>query len=65
MRLRDLQRSDRAPLEAILRATHVFQDHEIAIALELIDADRALGYCFFVAELEGRVACYACYGETP
>jgi ribosomal protein S18 acetylase RimI-like enzyme len=65
MRLRDLQRSDRAALETILRATNVFQDHEIAIAMELIDADRALGYCFFVAEVEGRVAGYACYGETP
>jgi ribosomal protein S18 acetylase RimI-like enzyme len=63
--VRDLRASDRAPLEAILRATNVFQEHEIAIALELIDAPSTAGYRFFVAEVGGMVAGYACFGETP
>lgn len=63
--LRELRASDRAPLEAILRSTNVFHEHEIAIALELIDADPGQGYRFFVADVDGRVAGYACYGRTP
>lgn len=63
--LRPLRASDRAPLVAILQATQVFQPHEIDIALELIDADPKLGYRFFVAEVEGVVAGYSCYGSTP
>lgn len=63
--LRPLLATDRAPLEAILRATRVFGDHEIVVALELIDAKPELDYRFFVAEVEGQVAGYSCYGATP
>lgn len=63
--LRPLRASDRAPLESILRATGVFQEYEIEIAMELIDARPDSGYRFFVAETEGVVAGYACFGRTP
>lgn len=63
--LRDKRASDRAPLEAILRATNVFAEHEIDIALELIDADPKVGYQFVVAESAGKVAGYVCFGATP
>lgn len=63
--LRDLRASDRAPLESILRATNVFGEHEIEIALELIDADPKSGYQFIVAEIDSQVAGYACFGATP
>lgn len=63
--LRDKRASDRAPLAEILRATNVFAEHEIDVALELIDADPKVGYQFIVAEVEGRVAGYACFGATP
>jgi len=43
----------------------VFQPYEIDVALELIDAKPESGYCFVVAEIEGRVAGYACFGRTP
>jgi ribosomal protein S18 acetylase RimI-like enzyme len=43
----------------------VFQPYEIDVALELIDAPAESGYRFFVAELDGRVAGYACFGATP
>jgi ribosomal protein S18 acetylase RimI-like enzyme len=63
--LRPLRATDRAPLEAILRATQVFQPYEIDVALELIDAKPDLGYRFFVAEVDGIVAGYVCFGRTP
>lgn len=63
--LREKRASDRAPLEAILRSTHVFAEHEIDVALELIDADPKVGYQFVVAEVTGRVAGYASFGATP
>jgi D-alanine-D-alanine ligase len=63
--LRALRPGDRAPLERILHASAVFSTAEIAVALELIDADPALGYQFVVAELGGAVVGYACFGSTP
>jgi ribosomal protein S18 acetylase RimI-like enzyme len=54
IRLRPLARSDRAPIEAILRATRVFNEAEIAIALELVDAPESAGYKFVVAEIGRR-----------
>lgn len=80
VRLRDLRASDRPELERILRATAAFPDHEVAVALELIDhalaaargaARRADDYCFAVAEhdggsdVPGRVVGYACWGRNP
>jgi len=43
----------------------VFREDEIAVALELVDADASQGYRFVVAEVEGEVAGYACFGATP
>lgn len=63
--LRPLARSDRSAIESILRATGVFNDAEIAVALELVDAPSEVGYRFLVAECDGRVAGYACFGATP
>jgi ribosomal protein S18 acetylase RimI-like enzyme len=48
-----------------LRATGVFAEHEIDIALELIDADPKVGYQFIVAEVGDKVAGYVCFGATP
>jgi ribosomal protein S18 acetylase RimI-like enzyme len=64
-RLRPLAPADRAPIERLLRATGAFREDEIAVALELVDADASEGYRFVVAEVEGAVAGYACFGETP
>lgn len=43
----------------------MFQPYEVDVALELIDAPASSGYCFVVAELDARVAGYACFGRTP
>jgi ribosomal protein S18 acetylase RimI-like enzyme len=56
---------DRAAIERILRATGAFREDEVAVALELVDADASEGYRFVVAEVEGEVQGYACFGATP
>lgn len=49
-----------------MRASGVFNEAEMAIAIELVDAPESAGYRFIVAETESaRVAGYACYGATP
>jgi ribosomal protein S18 acetylase RimI-like enzyme len=54
---------------AILTSTPEFLPREVTIAEELIDAyltdQAASGYNIMVAEADGEVAGYICYGETP
>jgi len=65
----DLRREDRAPLEAMLRATGFFNVAEIEVALELVDDRLANGershYRFLVLEDGGEVKGYACWGPIP
>jgi ribosomal protein S18 acetylase RimI-like enzyme len=63
--LRPLRRADRAAIERIVRATGAFREDEVAVALELVDADPSEGYRFVVAESEGEIDGYACFGATP
>jgi len=65
VRLRDLTSTDRSPIERILRATAAFTDAEVLVALELVDERPEVGYRFVVADVEGTVVGYACFGETP
>lgn len=66
---RGLDPADREPVEALIRATGFFNPEEIEIALELVDDRLAEGdaspYRFLVAESDGRVAGYACWGPIP
>jgi ribosomal protein S18 acetylase RimI-like enzyme len=68
-RLRPLRASDRAPLERLIRGTGAFLEDEVGIALELIDlgldAGKDHGYRFLVAEMDGDVVGYCCWGRTP
>jgi len=67
--LRDLRAEDKAPIERILRATRVFYDDEVAVALELADSaltrPRQTDYIFLCADAGGQLAGYACYGPIP
>jgi ribosomal protein S18 acetylase RimI-like enzyme len=67
--LRELRAEDRAPIGAILKATGVFHDEEIQVALELFDIALTRpgqsDYIFLCAEEGGRLAGYACYGPVP
>lgn len=66
---RELTAADRESLEAVIRGTGFFNPEEIAVAVELIDDRLSLGeeshYRFLVAEADGGVAGYACWGPIP
>jgi len=53
----------------ILRATPEFLPHEVIIAEELIDSflkdGKKSGYTIEVAEFDGRVVGYVCWGDAP
>lgn len=60
------QASDREELPALLRSTGFFYEHEITVALELVDDRLAKGdrsdYQFILADVAGRLAGYICFG---
>ena len=66
---RSLASEDRTPLEKLIRETSFFNPEEIEVALELIDDRLSQGneshYRFLVAETDGEVAGYACWGPIP
>ena len=66
---RGLNPADREPIEALIRATAFFNPEEVEVALELVDDRLANGeashYRFLVAESDGQVAGYACWGPIP
>ena len=67
--IRPLARGDREPLRELLRATGVFTDEEVLIALELIDAvlnkPDQRDYIIRTCEEDGSVLGYYCVGPTP
>jgi ribosomal protein S18 acetylase RimI-like enzyme len=66
---RGLLPSDRAPVHQLLGSTGFFSSEELEVAMELVDDRLALGeeshYRFLVAELNGAVTGYACWGPIP
>lgn len=68
MRLGSITPAYRAQLESIVRATGIFNDDEVSVALELFDgtvAGRESDYEFVGAFQGERLIGYACYGPTP
>ncbi len=69
VKIRELRASDRVPLTELLRETGAFDEHEIAVALELIERGCApdnIDYLFKIAvDEKHRVVGYACYGLVP
>lgn len=63
IRVAPLEPGHRSDIEAILRATAVFSDAEVAVALEVFDADD--DYEFAGAFAGERLVGYACFGPTP
>jgi len=65
----EIKTSDREAIGDLARATGFFHDSEIEVAVELVDArlakGPAAGYEFVIAELNGHVAGYACFGLIP
>jgi ribosomal protein S18 acetylase RimI-like enzyme len=69
-RFRDeLQPSDPAAIRELAAATGFFSDEEVAIAGELVEArlaqGLASGYRFILAERDGRLDGYVCFGPIP
>jgi len=70
MTIRPLRREDREPIESLLRATDVFSDEEIGVAVELIgiyldDADQKDYEIFTSLDDANAVTGYVCVGPTP
>jgi GNAT superfamily N-acetyltransferase len=61
--------ADRPAIRTIVEATGFFSPEEVAIAIELVEDRLSLGpesdYEFLIAEREGILAGYACYGRIP
>jgi ribosomal protein S18 acetylase RimI-like enzyme len=64
----ELRPEDAAVIEALVRATGRFSPAEVAIAAELVEEGLRSpqgDYRFVVADRDGRVAGYSCYGAIP
>jgi len=63
----EVRADDAAAVREIVASTGFFHDHEIAVAVELVDERLQRGpdsgYLFLFAELDGRTVGYSCYGE--
>jgi ribosomal protein S18 acetylase RimI-like enzyme len=65
---RNILFEDRVSVKQVLEKTQHFTDHEIRIALELVDmglSEKDHGYQFVVAEKNGGFAGYGCWGQVP
>lgn len=66
---RGLVAADRDPIAQLLGATTFFNPEELEVALELVDDRITNGeqshYRFLVAEVDRRIAGYACWGPIP
>lgn len=60
---------DAAVVRGIVTSTGFFHDHEVAVAVELVEErlekGTDSGYLFLFAEQTGRTVGYCCYGEIP
>jgi ribosomal protein S18 acetylase RimI-like enzyme len=67
--IRPLTIKDKHHVMHILQNTPEFLPPEVVIAEELIDAfledEKTSGYYIYIAEHEGEIAGYVCYGNTP
>ena len=67
--IRPLTVKEKSSVMGILRSTPEFLPPEVVIAEELIDAfledEKTSGYYIYIAEHDGEIAGYVCYGNTP
>jgi ribosomal protein S18 acetylase RimI-like enzyme len=67
--IRPITVKDKTHVMHILKNTPEFLPPEVIVAEELIDAfleeERSSGYHIYVADMDGEIAGYVCYGDTP
>jgi len=66
---RNVYQSDIEAVREIATSTNFFYDHEIPVAVELIEEayskGKESGYEFIFADIDGKPVGYACYGLIP
>jgi ribosomal protein S18 acetylase RimI-like enzyme len=69
VKVRDIKATDKAGIIKIVEDTKAFLPEEVEVAEEIIDEyfkdPEGSGYYFYVAEIDGEMAGYLCYGPTP
>ena len=67
--IRPLASGDREAIHTMLQKCGAFNDEEVRVAMDVLDAGLAGGldgdYPLFAAELDGAVCGYVCVGKTP
>jgi ribosomal protein S18 acetylase RimI-like enzyme len=68
MEVRPIEPKDREPLAALIQRIETFSKEEMQVAVELVDLalqPNNPDYFIRVAERDGRLYGYVCYGPTP
>jgi ribosomal protein S18 acetylase RimI-like enzyme len=69
IKIRPVSSEDRAALLSLLKNTPEFKPFEVTVAVEVIDCclhdSKNSGYFILVAEYNGDISGYICYGPTP
>jgi GNAT superfamily N-acetyltransferase len=67
--IRPIEARDREGIVELLKSTGAFQEHELAVALELVDTalskPEQQDYLPYVLEIGSSLAAYACFGRNP
>lgn len=63
------EKKDSERIREIVESTRFFYEHEVEVAVELIEErlekGESTGYYFVFAEVDGIMAAYSCYGPIP
>jgi GNAT superfamily N-acetyltransferase len=68
MEIRLIEKKDREPLAALIRRIETFSQEEVQVAIELVDlalTPNNPDYTILVADRDGTLVGYACFGPTP
>jgi ribosomal protein S18 acetylase RimI-like enzyme len=68
MEIRPIDKKDREPLAALIRRIETFSQEEVQCAIELVDlalTPNNPDYTLLVADRDGTLVGYVCYGPTP
>ncbi|EAU69250.1 acetyltransferase, gnat family [Stigmatella aurantiaca DW4/3-1] len=68
MEIRPLEKKDREPLAGLISRIETFSPEEVQCAIELVDlalTPNNNDYTILVADRDGSIVGYVCYGPTP